>query len=214
MLRTGSDGQLAALLEATRTALAGVPAAQPFADALATVEPPARPPERPSARLPVLRWWDACLSQPGPPAVRAIADALGALRPALAFTQNPNYVAAPPAPTFLERYGYSVLAGPADGPPPLVEHPGLAFGVLLLGPETTYPAHVHPATELYLPLGRARWRAGSGPLAERPAGTPIVHRTYEPHETGTADFPLAALYVWLGELGTAARLVEPGVTRP
>jgi Dimethlysulfonioproprionate lyase len=101
-----------------------------------------------------------------------------------------------------------VLAGPPAGPPALAAHAGLAFGVLLLGPDTTYPAHVHPAAELYLPLGRARWSTGGRPLAERAAGVPIVHVPNEPHATQTAEAPLAALYVWLGELGTAAQILS------
>lgn len=214
MVRTGSDGRVAALLDACATALAGVPAAVPFAAAVASLAPsdatlPAR-----QAALPVLRWWDESLDQPAPEPVRQVADALRALRPSLAFTQNPNYVASPPSATFLERYGYTVLAGPASGPSALIEHSALAFGVLLLGPETVYPTHVHPAAELYLPLGRASWSVGGAPLEPRDAGTPIVHVPHEPHETRTGASPLAALYLWLGDLETAARILQPGFTRP
>jgi hypothetical protein len=214
MVRTGSDGHVGALLAASAIALAGHSAAAPFAEAIASIRPVLAAPAASGCDLQVLRWWDACLAQPGPPAARAIADALAALRPRLGFVQNPNYVATEPADGFLARYGYAVIAGPRSGPAALVEHPELAFGVLLLGPHTTYPTHVHPASELYLPLGRARWSVRGGPLVERPSGVPIVHRPGEPHETRTAETPLAALYVWLGELGTAARVVEQGLTRP
>jgi Dimethlysulfonioproprionate lyase len=214
MLRTGSDGQLGALLAACSLLLAGDPAAAPFAAALATIDPERALPDAPPASLPVLRWWDDCLAETPPAALGQVARALGSLRPSLAFTQNPNYVASPPSPTFLERYGYAVLAGPPSGPAALVPHPALAFGVLLLGPETRYPTHVHPAAELYLPLGRAHWSAGGRPLVERPAGVPIVHVPNEPHATRTAGTPLAALYVWLGELETAAQILGPGLTRP
>src|SRR3954471_2655259 len=179
MVRTGSDGHVGALLAACAVALDGDAAAAPFADALASIQPGPAASATGGGDLPVLRWWDACLAQPGRPAARAIADALAALRPLLGFVQNPNYVAAEPSRGFLARYGYAVIAGPRSGPPALVEHPGLAFGVLLLGPHTTYPTHVHPASELYLPLGRARWSVHDGPLVERPAGVPIVHRSRE-----------------------------------
>ena len=204
----GRTDSSASLLAACSLLLADDAAAAPFAAALGTIDPPRTLPGRaggdpPRAalvgRLPRRR------ARPGRSSARC--GALQALRPALTFTQNPNYVAAPPSPAFLERYGYAVLAGPPSGPPALVAHPGLAFGVLLLGPETTYPTHVHPAAELYLPLGRARWSAGGRPLVERPAGTPIVHVPDEPHATQTAETPLAALYVWLGELGTAAQIL-------
>jgi hypothetical protein len=207
MVRTRSDGRVEALLDACATTLAGDLAAAPFAAAIASIAP-ARPllPAR-EGTLPVLRWWEECLDQPGPEPVRRAACALRALRPSLTFTQNPNYVAAPPSATFLERYGYAVLAGPAAGAPALIEHPGLAFGVLLLGPETVYPTHVHPAAELYLPLGQASWSVSGGPLELREAGTPIVHGPNEPHETRAGVAPLAALYLWLGALETAARIL-------
>jgi hypothetical protein len=208
MVRAGSDGHLAALLDACATLLADDPAAAPFAAGLATIEPDGMLARAPHATLPVLRYWKASLSQTGPAVLRRLAGALDALRPSLVFTQNPNYVASPPSPEFLGRYGYAVLAGPPSGPCALVAHSDLAFGVLLLGPETTYPTHVHPAAELYLPFGPASWSASGRPLEERPAGVPIVHLPNEPHETRTGEAPLAALYVWLGELETAAQILE------
>lgn len=214
MVRTGSDGQLGALLAACRRLLADDPRAEPFAKALSTIDPRAIRSPAAGEALPVLRWWGGSLTRPGRGPLSEIVCALEGLRPSLSFTQNPNYVAAPPSPAFLGRYGYAVLAGPPWGPPALVEHPDLAFGVLLLGPETTYPTHVHPAAELYLPLGPACWGVDAGPLAERPAGTPIVHGPNQPHETRTGKVPLAALYVWLGELERAARILGPGFTRP
>jgi hypothetical protein len=214
MVRTGSDGPLAALLANLAALLENEPAAMPFAAALETIEPARAQAAGPVAPLPVLECWDACLAQPGLPAARALAGALRELRPLLAFTQNPGYVASPPSPTFIARYGYAVLAGPASGPPPLVEHPDLAFGVLLLGPETTYPTHLHPAAELYLPLGAADWSLHDGPFSERPAGAPIVHAPNEPHATRTRRAPLAAFYVWLGALEIDARFAAPAVTPP
>jgi hypothetical protein len=209
MVRAASDGRLEALLEACAALLAAsAPESAPFAAALASIDPHGAPATAAAAGLPVLRWWDASLAQPGSVAVRRLAEALDALRPSLVFTQNPNYVASPPSPQFLGRYGYAVLAGPPSGPSALVAQAELAFGVLLLGPETTYPTHVHPACELYLPLGTARWSAGERRLVERPAGVPIVHGPNEPHETRTGETPLAALYVWLGELETAAQILE------
>jgi hypothetical protein len=208
MVRAGSDGQLGALLDACASLLAGDHAAAPFAAALGTIGREGTLARAPESTLPVLRHWEASLSQPGPAAMRRLTGALDALGPSLVFTQNPNYVASPPSREFLGRYGYAVLAGPPSGPSALVTHSDLAFGVLLLGPETTYPTHVHPAAELYLPLGPARWSAAGRPLAERPSGVPIVHLPNEPHETRTGEAPLAALYVWLGELETAAQILE------
>jgi hypothetical protein len=214
MVRTGSDGALAALLDAVAEQLAGVVEAAPFADALAGLDARDTVAHDPGRALGVLRWWDDALARPGPPPTRAAAAALNELHPRLRFTQNPNYVAAPPDPRFLGRYGYAVLAGPRSGPPALVRAETLAFGVLLLGPGTTYPTHVHPAAELYVPLGPAAWSVGDGPLVERAAGTPIVHAPDVAHATRTGAAPLAALYVWLGALATDARLLPAGLRRP
>ncbi|HEY1480085.1 MAG TPA: dimethylsulfonioproprionate lyase family protein [Gaiellales bacterium] len=210
MVRKGSDGSLEALIAALADTLAPERDARhaPFAAALETIVPAfdAAPETR---SLPVLEHWTRSLTLPAPAPVEALARALDDLRPALAFTQNPNYVAAPPSPGFLDRYGYAVLAGPAEGPPALVRHPSLALGVLLLAPATRYPTHVHPAAELYLPLGPAGWSLGDGALVVRPAGTPIVHAPNEPHATETGATPLAALYLWIGEISVAATLVTP-----
>ena len=81
--------------------------------------------------------------------------------------QNPNYVAAPPSPDFLENYGYAVLAGPGG----LVASEALALGVLMLGPGIHYPTHRHPAVEIYVVArGRGGMAEGGGALAARAAG--------------------------------------------
>ena len=209
MLRTGSDGPLATILAACAGTLADAPGHAPFRAALASIDAGSAAAPACPAPPPPSACFARALAQPGPPAARAIAAALGELRPSLSFTQNPAYVAAPPDARFLERYGYAVLAGPASGPTALVEHPGLALGVLVLGPETLYPLHRHPARELYLPLGPARWSRGGRPLAMRPAGVPIVHAPDEQHATCTDEAPLAALYLWLGSLEVGATLVTP-----
>jgi Dimethlysulfonioproprionate lyase len=145
--------------------------------------------------------------------VGEIGAALRLLHPFLSFAQNPNYRRAPPTPSFLANYGYAVLAGPDEGAPALVSDPDLAFGVLLLGPRTEYPAHHHPAAELYVPLSRADWAKASaaGARAEFVSSEPgsvIHHPPNMVHATRTRDTPLAALYLWAGDLATHARLAD------
>jgi hypothetical protein len=129
------------------------------------------------------------------------------LAPVLSWVQNPNYRRSPPSPSFLESYGYAVIAGPASGAPSLARHEELAFGLLLLGPQTIYPEHRHPASEIYIPLGSAEWRAGNAPFAEREPGAVIHHPPNIVHATRSGASPLAALYLWAGDLATYARLV-------
>lgn len=164
-------------------------------------------PEGAHARLPVCRFWEGALEAASPGTARALADTLGALAPALSWAQNPNYRRRPPDASFLDNYGYAVLAGPLDGPPALVADTGLALGVLLLGPRAHYPLHAHPAIEVYYTLtpGGEWWRGG-GPWRTEPPGAAIYHAPNVPHATRAGAGPLLALYVWAGDLGTHARL--------
>ena len=83
--------------------------------------------------------------------------------------------------SFLDGYGYAVIAGPVDGPPALALDSRLALGVLVLGPRTHYPLHAHPAVEIYYTLTPdGDWWRGAGPLL--------------------------AIYLWWGDLATHARL--------
>src|SRR5690348_11120986 len=76
----------------------------------------------PPSRLAVCRFWgDALAAAPGP-----LMAPLAALAAWLSWSQNPNYRRRPPAPAFLDNYGYAVIAGPADGPPALVTTPDIA----------------------------------------------------------------------------------------
>lgn len=157
--------------------------------------------------LPVCRHWPAALAAARAGGAADLARPLAALAPHLVWVQNPTYRRRPPDPGFLANYGYAVLAGPADGPPAPLRHRRLAFGLLLLGPETHYPLHRHPATELYCPLNEALWWSGDGPWRRLPPGSLLHHAPMLPHATRTEGGPLAALYLWRGDLATPARLV-------
>jgi Dimethlysulfonioproprionate lyase len=155
--------------------------------------------------LPVLRHWPLALELAGAGAAAPAVPWLRALAPALGWTQNPNYRASPPSPDFLANYGYAQLAGPARVPT-LVETAACAFGLLLLGPGLLYPAHRHPAVELYLPLTPGDWQRGEEPWRPVAAGTPIHHPSGLAHATRAGAGPLLALYLWQGDLATHARI--------
>ena len=139
-------------------------------------------------------------------AVPDLADPLEAMLPALNWTQNPNYRRHPPSVDFLGRYGYAQFAGPSNIPT-LAASGELALGVLLLAPGTVYPAHAHPAEEVYLPLAPARWQRGEEGWRDRRAGDLVHHPSGMVHATQAGEAPLLALYLWLGDLETAARIV-------
>ena len=71
----------------------------------------------------------------------------------------------------------------------------IACGILLLGPDTEYPAHSHEAEELYLPLaGHALWRSAgpTGGFARRGPG--FHHPSWTTHAMRTQREPLLAAY--------------------
>ncbi|MBL8709114.1 MAG: hypothetical protein JNL25_07980 [Rhodospirillaceae bacterium] len=151
--------------------------------------------------LPVGRYWSAAIG----------GDPLGDLAARVTFAleqlghgwrQNPNYRRQPPHPDFLENYGYQEWLGPDAA----YRAAHLRCGVLVLGPRTLYPAHHHPAEEVYLPLGPGRWcREGEG-WRDRMAGEVIHHPPECGHATESGDKPLAAIYLWRGAIAKAAEI--------
>ena len=161
-------------------------------------------PVSPSAALPVLGHWRAALAA-AEADVPDLARPLATIAPSLAWTQNPNYRRRPPTPDFLARYGYAQIAGP-EGP---IEDAGLAMGVLLLAPGTLYPSHRHPAVELYCALdGQAEWWREGQDWRRLPPGSLIHHPSGVAHAMRAGEAPFFALYLWRGDLATAAVLID------
>jgi quercetin dioxygenase-like cupin family protein len=155
----------------------------------------------PPCALPVCRFWPQATGGGS----RLLAPLMD-LAPYLRWIQNPNYVSSPPSPSFLENYGYAVLAGPGG----LMESDALALGVLLLGPGTHYPTHRHPAAEIYVVVsGEAEWQKGEEAWRRERPGAVVRHDSLVPHATRTLAEPLLAAYLWLGDLATHARIEAP-----
>ena len=118
--------------------------------------------------------------------------------------QNPNYSAANMGAAFMAGYGYVEFAGPKEA---LFHAPGIRVGLLLLGPHLHYPAHAHPAEEIYHPLTNGGlWRRGQEDWRIVPAGHAIHHPPMIVHETKAAGSTLLALYCWRGNTVTEAQL--------
>ncbi|HEY3686284.1 MAG TPA: dimethylsulfonioproprionate lyase family protein [Streptosporangiaceae bacterium] len=169
-------------------------------------------PEPVSARaaLPVLGHLPEAMRIAGGGAAADLAAALDPLLPLVRWGQSPAYVADPPNAAFLAGYGHATLLGSPTAHPVAVDPSArVAFGLLLLGPGVHYPAHRHPADEVYLPLTPARWSTGTGADAVRPPGTPLHHPPGHPHAMRTGATPLLALYIWRGDTATPARLDPP-----
>jgi len=189
-----------ALLDGIAGRLAGWPAAAGFLPLLAglpaTIARAA--PQSVVEKLPVQRFWP----------MAGAGDDLGRLMSAVddaltvAWRQNPNYRAHPPSAGFLDNYGYLECAGPTAS----LHTTGLRLGLLLLGPKTLYPPHHHPAEEVYLPLGPGRWLRDGDDWQDVPAGAVIHHPPMCGHATQSGPTPLAAIYLWRGEIGPAAKI--------
>ena len=72
-------------------------------------------------------------------------------------------------------------------------------GLLLFGPDIDYPAHSHPARELYLVLD------GEDYLA-RPPGDFLLHTERQSHAMRMGADGLLALWAWTGDLETEAAI--------
>jgi mannose-6-phosphate isomerase-like protein (cupin superfamily) len=84
----------------------------------------------------------------------------------------------------------------------------MLLGFTLIAPHTHYPAHVHPAIELYLVIvGAAGWTLGGSSAEIRPPGSVIVHPSGAPHAMTTRAEPLLALFTWRGDLATSPSYV-------
>jgi hypothetical protein len=157
------------------------------------------------ATLEVLQWLGAAARDAPAGTLGTLARRLADAAPSLGWRRT--YRAGDVPDSFLERYGWCELLG-STGPVPC---DALAGGLLLVGPDTHYPAHSHAAEELYVPLsGAAEWQRGDAPFAVRQPGDAIFHASHEPHAMRSGAAPLLALYLWRGDgLGEATRLRPP-----
>ena len=142
------------------------------------------------------------LSRFAAPETRTLVEAIAALAGDLDWRQT--YTSADFGQRFLDNYGWSEWIGERGA----FLSDAIACGVLLLGPNTEYPAHSHEAEELYLPLaGHAFWRSGQSNWRLRSPGTWIHHPAWTTHAMRTADEPLLAAYVWrAGDLTAKSRI--------
>lgn len=99
------------------------------------------------------------------------------------------------APELAERIAFAEVVGP--GAP--IDSDVLCLGVTLIAPRTLYPAHRHPAIELYRILsGAATWTA-AGAVRRVPPGALVLHPSGVVHAMRTHEEPLLAVYTWTGE---------------
>lgn len=110
-----------------------------------------------------------------------------------------------------DRFAFCDLIGP-DGVQPSEE---VTLGLVIVGPQTRYPLHHHPARELYLVLaGTAGWAVDDRPLAPLAPGALILHREMQPHAMQTGPETLVALSLWRGDIRSPSRFSTSGPQAP
>jgi quercetin dioxygenase-like cupin family protein len=94
------------------------------------------------------------------------------------------------------------------GPRGLFDSAEARVGLTLIGPDTYYPAHAHPAVELYFVVsGTAAWTA-DGVETQRAPGDWVLHDQGVPHAMRTQAEPLLAVYSWTGDILSPSVYVE------
>ncbi len=148
-------------------------------------------PERPEAtQLPGCRHLSRAfdLGEAGPAA--AVAKALRDLEPTLGWAQNPRYNADNKGADFMDNYAWSELG--------LTGSEAMAFGVLLLGPEVTYPLTSYPSEGVFLVIGGSpEWKSGDGPWRRVAAGDIICRPFGGAEGKRPGKEPMLALYAWM-----------------
>lgn len=125
------------------------------------------------------------------------------LRPAMPFLPwRYSYSKREDAPDLGERIAFAEIIGP-EAPFPSRT---VCLGLTLIGPKTFYPAHHHPAIELYYVIaGTAEWTAETQ-SRKCPPGSFVLHPSGLVHAMRTEDQPLLAIYTWTGR-----NIISPSV---
>jgi mannose-6-phosphate isomerase-like protein (cupin superfamily) len=140
---------------------------------------------------PLTRHLDAAYGAAAP----GTADVIEALRPvARILPWTYGYDPRADFPGLENAMGWAEIIGPAAP----FRSESICLGFTLIDPETLYPAHAHPAVELYYVVaGNAQWTA-AGVTHTNPPGAFILHPSEVVHSMKTGGEPLLALYTWSG----------------
>jgi quercetin dioxygenase-like cupin family protein len=114
------------------------------------------------------------------------------------------------------KYFYQELIGPSAWVKPGLNAERAYFGTLELAAGETYPAHNHPAPELYYVVeGEADWYVNDEKQHVTP-GSVIYHRPYDVHGwvNTSQDKPLRVVWMWWAEknpsvMNSGARFTNP-----
>lgn len=141
------------------------------------------------AQQPVCRHLAQALSlaEAGPAA--SAARAISQIASAMAWVQNPRYSAGNMGADFMEGYAYCNLN--------LGGSSTVDLGLLLLGPDVTYPLTRYDAGGAFIVLGGSpEWQSGDQPWRQVAAGDVIVRAPGDAEGKRPGTQPMLALYAW------------------
>lgn len=134
---------------------------------------------------------DAARSGPG----RAVADAIAAAQNDLLWYYG--YAPRPGERDLSQDIAFCEILGPTTGS---FRSADTRLGFTLIGPRMHYPAHSHPAVELYhLLAGSSTWIKADVPARKEP-GDFILHPSGMSHAMETDDVSLLSIYSWSGDI--------------
>jgi mannose-6-phosphate isomerase-like protein (cupin superfamily) len=143
--------------------------------------------------FPVLDHLDNALALTAQGPLAEIGERFARVLHQLRWSQNPNYTEANSSRSFLDGYAYAGFSGP-DAPLLCAVPRG---GLVLLGPEVTYPSHHHAPKEVYLVLTPgAQWCLDEGEWFAVEAGELIFHDSWQMHAMRTGGQPMLAFAGW------------------
>lgn len=125
------------------------------------------------------------------------AEIAQVLRPlAVALPWRYGYAARTDLPGLEANMGWAEIVGPLAP----YRSDDVCLGLTLIGANTFYPPHRHPAVELYHVLtGTSEWTA-DGETSVRKPGAFILHTANQEHAMRGGERPLLALYTWSGDI--------------
>lgn len=206
------DAHLHAFLQCCRdtfeAAAERLPASRDVATRIfSALEQPASGGEAPRPeRVPACDQLDAALAaaRTGPGLIPALADALDALAPRLAWYRRPG--AQPAMDRFHDAHASAVVVG-AGG---LERRDDVRVGVSLLAPQVRYPDHQHPPEEIYVVLTPGQWRQCDGPWHEPGAGGIVHNPPGIVHAMRSRESPLLAVwFLWTAPCSAQLRQQTP-----
>ena len=92
--------------------------------------------------------------------------------------------------------------GEGIGPDGALYHSEIILGLFILGPETFYPAHAHPAEEFYIVLtGKPQFKVGvNGEFETKHPGAVVLHHSNMSHSIRSSSTPFFAIFGWRGQI--------------